>query len=232
MASVGIVNSAHVSAVIAYPETGMGFQLFEKGLNDYQLVIASLVVVRFAERSELFDALPRANALLFEANAVYDSRGDVSDWNIEIAPRADWGTLITRDNPLTYELLHAGFTQKSTVVPVELFYDMPGGEPELFFRYTANSSDPRIMKNGRIKAGTYATTYNDSRMIPSGLAAVGRYALPVSASAEFMFPVMSDAPYRMGTALPHFGQAGGGVEVFFKDEFKTLVAEPHQIPLG
>ncbi|MFT3732853.1 MAG: hypothetical protein QM780_15770 [Hyphomicrobium sp.] len=210
----------------------MGFQLFEVRRNSYALVVASLVVVSFAERSELFEALPIANDLIFEVNTIYKFPFDSSDIQAEFYSRAEWGTLLTRDNPLVYSLLHAGPIEKPKVAPVELFYSMPGGHPELFFRYSANHSDPRVMKNGRIKAGTYATTYNDSRMIPSGLAAVGRYALPVSAAAEFMFPIMTNGPYRMGTALPHFGQAGGGVEVFFKDEFQMLVAEPHQIPIG
>lgn len=47
-------------------------------------------------------------------------------------------------------------------------------ELERFNRYSAFSPDNRIRPNGSVLAGTFATTENDSSLVPSGLAAVSR----------------------------------------------------------
>lgn len=227
-----MLHRADIEAVAQRPETGMGFQLFQLPKQSFALVISSLVAIFFETRRELFQALPEANELLIVTAQLGLDSSPIRGTFIDEYRAHPWGQLISRDDPNVFALLDAGPEKPGDVSAVELFYSMPARNPQLFFRYSANRADPRILNDGRVKAGTYATTYNDIRLVPSGLAAVGRYALPVSASAEFMFPIMSDAPYRMGTALPHFGQSGGGVEVFFKDEFKTLVGEPHQIPIG
>lgn len=234
MASLTRLNEIGENAVIDHPETGMGFQLFELESGSYALVIASLISVYFQERYELFELLPRANRLLTIENGTQPPN---TATHAETDGRREWGRLLTRREYITNYLLHAGvwfpwLPPQPPHTAVELFHEMPGGQPQLFVRYYARVRDPRIRADGRVDKETYFTTYNDIRMVPSGLAAVGRYALPAPASAQFMFPVMSNAPYRMGTALPHFGQSGGGVEVYFEDEFKTLVAEPHQIPIG
>ncbi len=64
---------------------------------------------------------------------------------------------------------------------------------------------------------TYSTTYNDVKEVPSGLAAVGRYALPSPLPAVHLFLIQphpgTDVAY--GTVRPNYGMAGGGVEVYF-----------------
>ena len=49
---------------------------------------------------------------------------------------------------------------------------------DVFIRLSAFNDDKRILPNGSVLAGTYATTLNDIKVVPSGAAAVGRYALP------------------------------------------------------
>ena len=77
--------------------------------------------------------------------------------------------------------------------------------------------DRRIRPDGSVLPGTYATTENDARMAPSGLAAVGRYALPNPVPAVHRFLLVPPQPVQIfcGTVAPNFGQAGGGVEVRF-----------------
>ena len=58
-------------------------------------------------------------------------------------------------------------------------------ELQKFTRYSAFSPDNRIRPNGSVLAGTFATTENDSSVVPSGLAAVSRYALPNPAPAIY-----------------------------------------------
>ncbi len=81
--------------------------------------------------------------------------------------------------------------------------------------------------------GTYATTYSDFHLVPSGFAAVGRYALPNPASARFLFQITTyDRPTFMGTATPNFGQAGGGVEVFFQSQATNAPGASFMIDIG
>lgn len=100
-----------------------------------------------------------------------------------------------------------------------------------FVRFSAFRNDRRITADGRLMPGTYATTFNDSQHASSGLAAVGRYALPnrVPARWRFDFVVFPNCPIKYGTVNPAFGQAGGGVEVEFVDgircEYPGLTVE-------
>ena len=101
---------------------------------------------------------------------------------------------------------------------------------ELFVRYSAFASDRRINQDGSVRSGTYVTTENDASHVPSGLAAVGRYALPNPAPARYRF-VMSPPDgtgIRCGTAAPKFNQAGGGVEVLFSADLPAGTASGPQ----
>lgn len=102
-----------------------------------------------------------------------------------------------------------------------------------YFRYSAFPKDRRVLDNGDFVQDTYATTFNDIRMVPSGFAAVGRYALPNPLSARYVYIILTDTtPFLVGTTVPNYGQAGGGVEVYFKYGAKAFSGMPHEIPLS
>ncbi len=88
---------------------------------------------------------------------------------------------------------------------------------EVFVRYSAVVADRRIRADGSVRAGTYVTTMADEKVVPSGLAAIARYALPNWRPAIFkrLLAPGTGVPIRCGTSAPKFGQAGGGVEVMF-----------------
>ena len=89
---------------------------------------------------------------------------------------------------------------------------------EIFFRYSAFRRDRRInFTNGSVLPGTYVTTESDSALVPSGLAAVGRYALPNPLPAFYAYRLNPPpaTQVRCGNSAPAFGQAGGGVEILF-----------------
>lgn len=106
--------------------------------------------------------------------------------------------------------------------------------PHSNYRYCAYYRDRRVdPMNGDYLSGTYATTYPDMHFVPSGFAAVGRYALPNPASARYVFPIVTfDRPSLMGTATPNFGQAGGGVEVLFSNGAKNSPGISFSINVG
>lgn len=87
--------------------------------------------------------------------------------------------------------------------------------PERFVRFSAYANDRRVRPDGGLLPGTYVTSERDAGHAPSGFAVVGRYALPnpISATNRFDITVAGEASGLVGTVLPAFGQAGGGVEI-------------------
>jgi len=92
-----------------------------------------------------------------------------------------------------------------------------------FYRFSAYNPDRRVDPiTGDFAAGTYATTDNDEPFVPSGFAAVGRYALPNNSPASYKYTITAPAgeAVEYGTVAPAFGQAGGGVEALFNKKVK------------
>lgn len=89
---------------------------------------------------------------------------------------------------------------------------------EKFLRFSAFANDRRILADGSLTAGTFATTWEDGWLsVRTGLDAVQRYALPNSAPAvnRFWLSPPQAVNVQRGTAQPAYGQPGGGVEVLF-----------------
>jgi hypothetical protein len=100
--------------------------------------------------------------------------------------------------------------------PPFLHFSRSGDE---FYRLSASAADWRIRPDGSVERATYATTANDLTVTPSGLAAVGRFALPSRLPACYLYQIIPPpgSPLYFGTVVPNYGMAGGGVEVFFPD---------------
>lgn len=83
-----------------------------------------------------------------------------------------------------------------------------------FIRYTSTLADPRYA-SGTLSAGTYMTSFNDSRFVNTGFGTVGRYALPIPVPAKHIheYTIPKGTVLQVGTVAPNWGQAGGGVEV-------------------
>jgi hypothetical protein len=88
---------------------------------------------------------------------------------------------------------------------------------DVFYRLSAFMKDRRVRPDGSLAPQSYCTSETDMTVVPSGLAAVGRYALPTRISARYVFEVRPGAgvPILFGTVTPNYGLAGGGVEVYF-----------------
>jgi len=87
------------------------------------------------------------------------------------------------------------------------------------YRYIQGSKDHKYLPStGQLQAGTYLTTELDRGYANSGLASVGRYALPIAFPPDNVLAyVLAGATLvDVGTVLPNFGEAGGGVEVKLK----------------
>ena len=140
--------------------------------------------------------------------------------------------VVNREDATATNYLQSGPQRRTTSKSIELAHDMPEGEPRMFFRFSATEVDLRVKDDGSFVPGTYATTFGDLRMVPSGLAAVGRYALPIPEFARYVRSIVTDAGHKMGTALPRYSQSGGGVEVKFENSARPTPGRAHRIDLG
>ena len=88
---------------------------------------------------------------------------------------------------------------------------------EVFYRVSPYKEDKNILADGAVLPKCYCTSDNDMKVVPSGLAAVGRYALPSRMPAVHVFRIQppKGTPFFCGTVTPNFGLAGGGVEAYF-----------------
>ena len=193
--------------LIGLPETGMGYQILSSNGARWIVANASIAIRFTALESGFFT----------EAN--YDAlSGDPDEGRAAQLPPAnipgDFKILSgVEDDPIPFSPLYRNLA--NPVPPSD--QAIPADSTFSYYRFSAYSKDWRVTAYGFVP-GTYATTYSDLHFVPSGFAAVGRYALPNPASARFVFQIVTvTRPTLMGTAVPNYGQAGGGVEVFFQN---------------
>jgi hypothetical protein len=215
-----------------YPESGMGYQIFDAALSRinrrFFLTLNGEFVIPFSTRAELRIELGVVGVWGLDQLRERADRLSFDDEPRLVARQLDWRLAASLLDPeiATDQAL------SDIVRPQEVVGMQHLTEPRLYVRYSAFPNDRRVMSDGSFVAGTYATTYNDASMTPSGFAAVGRYALPSPLSAQFLFPIVTDAsPVYVGTATPNYGQAGGGVEVLFPSGASPVAGRPHRISL-
>lgn len=205
-----------ISQLLSQPETGMGYQLIQIRSN------AGLTFEGAANSVGIFS--PTVNPLI---QGVHRSAPDFSKGlalnpplpkalppHLVFNPRLMFQT---QPKQAAAEPPHEGVTDANDV----------------FFRFSAYLVDWRITKEKALLPGSYSTTDTDVKVVPNGLAAVGRYAMPSRISARYVFKITPGAgvKIRYGTVTPNFGLAGGGVEVFFPDGTPPNTAEfSHSIP--
>ena len=79
-----------------------------------------------------------------------------------------------------------------------------------------------------ILQGTYGFPASELPFVPTGFAAVGRYALPDLPPACRRYEICPPSNYTLqcGACVPLYGQAGGGVEVMFPKTFTNAAPLP------
>jgi hypothetical protein len=100
---------------------------------------------------------------------------------------------------------------------------------DVFYRceHWATSRRVRLASND-ILGGTYGFPTSERDFVPTGFAAVGRYALPDLPPACRRYEISPPVGYTLqcGACVPLYGQAGGGVEVMFPKTFTNAVPLP------
>lgn len=219
------VGNGAATRLVELPESGMGFQVL-KHQNGIFIVLNATVIFPIADLSER--GLSEDDYLLLSGDP--DST-QVSQ--LETMELYDEFSIVFShlDRTLQDRSLRLTFSETASSPPENV---ISSKRPYSYYRFCAYSRDKRVNKNtGDFLPGTYATTYNDLHFVPSGFAAVGRYALPNPATARFVFQVVTyDRPTLMGTSPPNFGQAGGGVEVLFQNGAKNSPGRSFMIDVG
>jgi len=192
------------------PESGMGYQVVwvNVGPGESSLYLAFNAEL-LVSVEELPKELPSYDRCIATAQQLSRSA------RVDIVPA-------TEMLPVFWKHPFLAFKRAHTEQPDALsrHYTTATATRETFKRFSATPNDNRVGPDGSLRAGTYATTENDVKVVPSGLAAVPRYALPIPWPARSVFTIRPPASTSIlcGTVEPRFAQSGGGVEVYFPKE--------------
>ena len=226
-----MLSSDSVSALVGLPETGMGFQLLSGRIRDsdgLMLVLNSELAYDISELDLVSGSDP---------GAIFSNSARV----IEAIVRAP--ILVGRPEPHSFALLATRVTSGATppvapppgsptagiAVPSTLVKSYVLSAHRVFHRFSAFNPDRRVNPNtGDFVAGIYAAPESEVPFVPTGFAAVGRFALPnvQPASHHYVIEAPSGTSVTFGTVAPAFGQAGGGVEVLFTAAVKNNAVPP------
>ena len=195
-----VVGENFSGSLLDRPESGMGYQCVRRLDETAHLVILNAELGLCADEDYHVDLkeIEQLKALYRPADGVSEIREPQTTSYWDEFEMLDW------DSSEFFVESHGSYISSSFT-------------NEKFVRYSAYNNDRRILNNGSVLPGTYATTDNDASIVPSGLAAVARYALPNSMPAVCRFNLVppKPVPITCGTVAPAFGQAGGGIEVCF-----------------
>ena len=91
------------------------------------------------------------------------------------------------------------------------------------------------LQNNKVLAGTFGFPASELPFVPTGFAAVGRYALPnlPPACRRYELQPPDGTLVNCGASVPLNGQSGGGVEVLFPNDFNNrgAIANPVILPV-
>jgi len=218
------LDTALTECLLRKPETGMGFQVVEATLADRR--VASGIVYN----AELLLLAGEPRLAKFAASypvILQTARSSVGEvLSLRVLPRPSTPVLTSSVHEKT-----APYGRKSG--PAKDAPEEKTKSGEVFKRFTAYRDDRRVLADGSLRPGTYATTEADARNVKTGTDAVRRYALPDPKPASYVFTIMPlrDTVVQYGIVQPAYGQPGGGVEVIFTNGTDPGTVEgPEQIP--
>jgi hypothetical protein len=106
---------------------------------------------------------------------------------------------------------------------------------DFYYRYEQFPNSLRITGNTVTKPDTYAAPESERDFTPTGLSAVGRFALPSLLPACWRYELTPVSGTRIfyGASVPLYGQSGGAVEVMFPDPFTNTrtIPPPTVLPI-
>ncbi|HEX2842130.1 hypothetical protein [Hyphomicrobium sp.] len=128
------------------------------------------------------------------------------------------------------------WTQDYGVPISHLPYRTVTAPDDVFYRFEAWPVSKRVLQSSqRVIADTYAAPAREAPFVASGFGAVGRYALPKLGPHCYRWELqpISGTEIDIGACIPQNGQAGGGVEVRFRNDtdMRGPIANPIVFPV-
>lgn len=209
------INIDHVGReeLLRLPETGMGFQLVDASLwgDTKQLLVFNADIALDLTRLDLENVSPNDTSALLRNEAC-----------IVEALRTATYTMVAAPGPRNFRLLTTRVSGVRAPTPAvtasALVKHVILSKVRTFHRFSAFNPDRRVDPlTGDFLPGTYAAPESEVPFVPTGFAAVGRFALPntLPASNHYTIRAAIGTAVSFGTVAPAFSQAGGGVEAFF-----------------
>lgn len=189
----------HTDILLSQPESGMGYQIIEATLLNYQkrdCIVYNAELLVYLDELEQIKKYESYNLLLEKsASSIYEIR----DLRI-----------ISKSSFLKFTFITE--SKGADQLPIE-----DTEEDEVFKRFSAYKNDRRVTPNWGLLPGTYATTEEDAKHVKTGMEAVARYALPNPQPAIYVFAIEppEDTKIQRGIVEPAHNQPGGGIEIIF-----------------
>lgn len=224
------LGAGAISSLVNLPETGMGFQLVEAvvlGMTKPLLVLNADHAIDIAEIGLEFGDDP--SVILRNGLRIIDTMNSGIVQTMFAAPQ-----------PHSFKLLGSRISLPQIANPIAggvLMVALPSSlvkhvslpANRVFHRFSAFNPDRRVdPKSGSLLPGTYVAPESEIPFVPTGFTAVGRFALPnnLPASHHYVVEAPAGTSVDFGTVAPAFGQAGGGVEAYFKNAVTNVQVPP------
>jgi hypothetical protein len=224
------LNEAAITSLVELPETGMGFQLVEAvvfGSTTPLLVLNSEHAIDLAEIGlELGDD---PSVILRNGLRIIDAINSGTVQTVFAAPQPHSFKLLSSRVSVPKISPSALGTVLMAALPSSLVKHVSLSANRVFHRFSAFNPDRRVDSiTGNFLPGTYAVPESEVPFVPTGFTAVGRFALPnnLPASHHYEIEAPAGAAVDFGTVAPAFGQAGGGVEAYFKNAVTNARVPP------
>lgn len=210
------INKEAERELLALPESGPGFQIVKAVFHGE----TSTYIVWNAEFAiDLKEAPISGNDITGALLASWINEQALSPITIIAAPSLH-GFLLAGDRVHSSASKAVSGSSAVSPPPSTLVKTVTLTSPRKFYRFSPFSTDRRVDPiNGNFLPGTYCCPESEEPFVPSGFAAVGRFALPSAQPASYRCEITADSGTNVlfGTVAPAYGQAGGGVEAYLPD---------------
>lgn len=224
------LNEGAIRSLVDLPETGMGFQLVEAvvlGITKPLLVLNAERAIDIAEIGlELGDD---PSVILRNGLRIIDTMNSGIVQTMFAAPQPHSFKLLGSRISVPQIANPAAGGVLMVALPSSLVKHVSLPANRVFHRFSAFNPDRRVdPTSGSLLPGTYVAPESEIPFVPTGFTAVGRFALPnnLPASHHYVIEVPAGTSVDFGTVAPAFGQAGGGVEAYFKNAVTNAQVPP------
>lgn len=219
------LDLSQIEILTSQPEVGMGLQVANAATaQSYVLVLGSQIALSFDTQTFEQISLIQDRVWMKKTASPEQRERDFLSWVHELPHLKDLHPVEPDRGFILARMMMLMGTGRLTPTPVtpsihgHLPFLANSESDDVFYRYEPFPVSRRVLQShGRITSGTYAAPSSETQFVPTGLAAVGRFALPSLFPARWRWEIQP-APgtrLRCGASVPLYGQSGGGVEVMF-----------------